>query len=225
MEWAERLTPDEFWERIDASERSLRDSAAAWPSYTVADWRGPAIVIEWTLGDGVHAIVHGNPLATRRDADDVVLAGLEEPHILVRTGDENARRAVHSLRRAASRPGDEVDLSTVARAAPDEIAEIIVESTPVMFEVWRDPDCWWAGGAYRGDVIVIEARGLEPDVLRLVRVRDIEPFIAQRREWIMRLRRESTVDGAPDRTFDAEPRGDFDSDVDSDSDETGVDPV
>ncbi|HWU48061.1 MAG TPA: hypothetical protein VN133_14990 [Humibacter sp.] len=199
MEWAERLTPDEFWERIDAGERSLRDSAAAWPSYTVAGWQGPAMVGEWAFGDGVHAIVHGDPLATRRDADDLVLAGLEEPHVLVRTGDDDARRTVHLLRRAASRPGEAFDVASVAHAAPDEIAEIVVESTPVLFEVWRDPDCWWAAGSYRDDVIVIEARGLQPASLRLVRVADIERFIAQRREWIIRLRREAATECAPSR--------------------------
>ena len=188
MERAERLSPDEFWERIDESERSVRDSAAAWPSYAVVDWAGPAMVGEWAFGSGPHAIVHGNPLATRRDVDDVVLAGLEEPHIVVRTGDDDARGTVHRLRRAASRPGDERDADG---APPDEIAEVVVGSTPVLFEVWHERDGWWAGGAYHDDVIVIEARGVEPETVRLCRVLDIEPFLRQRREWIARLRGES----------------------------------
>jgi len=138
----------------------------------------------------VRAIVHGNPLATRHDVDDAVLAGLEEPHVVVRTGDDDARRAVHRLRQAASRPGAGPEASGGSSTPPDEIVEVMVGSTPVLFEVWRERDGWWAGGAYHDDVLVIEARGVEPEQLRLCRVLDIEPFLRQRREWIMRLRGE-----------------------------------
>lgn len=76
-------------------------------------------------------------------------------------------------------------------AVPDEIVEIAVDATPVLFELWRNGETWCAAGRYNELGIVLEAHKLQPAAVALGRVFDIEPYIASRRAEISRQRGDS----------------------------------
>lgn len=187
MEEAGQLTPEEFWAQVAEGERQVRESAARQPVYGLASGPIPAMVGEWAPQGGCRALVYGEPDAWRHE--DVVLSGLEEPRVTVRTGDHNARLGVSSLMRDSGAVPH--GAPAVENPAPDEIVELVVDSTPVLFELWRRQRRWWAGGCYHGESIALEGAGIGVGECRLVRVHDIEPFLVERREWIARLREES----------------------------------
>lgn len=186
MEWAGRLTPEEFWAVVADGEQQVRESAARLPVYGLVAGPTPAMVGEWGFEGGARVIVYGEPAEWREDA---VIPGLEEPHAIVRTGDDTPRSGAAVLLRDAGILDPAAD-----SAPPDDILEVVVEATPVLFELWRAPGRWWAAGRYHEDVIAFAGVGVRPEECRLVRVADVEPLLAERRDWIARMREEALPD-------------------------------
>ncbi len=177
-----RLSPEEFWARIAQGEQQLRDSAAVLPVYRVADWAGPVLVGDWGWENG-----------------ELVTAGIAHDDrtgaaVHVRTTVHDPRADVASLRMQAEGPYDPADALRRRRAdaiAPGEDVAIRVDSTPVRFELWHEGDRSWAAATHAGYGLVVEGTGVAVDLLSLVRVDDIEPYLAARRQDL-RLRRGET---------------------------------
>ncbi|WP_194918246.1 hypothetical protein [Catenulispora rubra] len=67
-----------------------------------------------------------------------------------------------------------------------------IEDEQREFRQWRDEDGTWLAAGHHGETgLIIEASaGLDITQVRLVRVTDIEPYIAGRRAHLRRLRGE-----------------------------------
>jgi hypothetical protein len=86
---------------------------------------------------------------------------------------------------------DELDVSPETYdVTPDDLVEIQVGQTPVLFELWHDDDVWFAGGTCGSSSIALQGRKVNPGELRLGRLRDLEPLIIARNEWIADMRGE-----------------------------------
>lgn len=185
MHIAGQLSPEEFWARIATSEQQVRDSADILPIYGLAGWSGPLMIGDWGWENGQLVTVglgHGDPSG-------------HGPAVHVRTTVHDPRTAVASLRMAhLGAPHDEADFlrrRREAEAAPTERVDVRVDSVPVRFEVWNDGDRWWAAAQHADYGLVVEGLRTALDRLALVRVHDIEPYLAGRRAHLRALRGES----------------------------------
>lgn len=137
------------------------------------EWENDRLV---TVGLGHGAPVGGGPAA--------------QVHTTVR----NPRADVASLRMADTGPprdrADVFRLHHEFQAADAGSATIVVDAASVVFASWREADRWWAAGHHDGYGLVIEARGIPLGDVRLVRVHDLEPYIAGRRAYLRALRSE-----------------------------------
>jgi len=185
MQVAGRLSREEFWARIAASEQRVRDSAAILPIYGVAGWSGSLMVGDWEWENGqlvTAGLAHGDPSG-------------DGPTVQVRTTVNDPQAAVASLRIADLRAlHDEDDFLRRRRAAdvaPTVHVDIPVNSVPVRFEVREEGDRW-RGAAQQADYgLVIEGRRMATDRLTLIRVHDIEPYLAGHRAHLNALRGEN----------------------------------
>lgn len=175
MRIAGRLSPEEFWARIAVGEQRIRDSAATLPTYGVADWPRLLMVGDWGWEDSLLVTVglaHG-------------VATGDGPAVHVRTTVHDPRSAVASLRMAsAGAPHDKSDLlrRREAAVAPSDQIDVLVDFAPVRFEVCNDgDDRWLAAAEHTGYGLIVESRRTTVDSLALVRVHDVEPYLAGRR--------------------------------------------
>jgi hypothetical protein len=175
------LTPEEFWARLDETARVVRDGLPFTPVFGVNEWTSGVSIGEWSLGEGTHSLQHGDPAGTG-------------PSVLVQTGPEDPRVSVILLRVAATGGfEDEDELRSGFRAydtPPDDIVEIDVGGTPVLFEAWSDGDTAWAAGRFGMHNIAIESHHVPLESISLHRVLDIEPYIAGHRSLIREARGE-----------------------------------
>jgi hypothetical protein len=175
MQVARWLSPEEFWARIAASEQRMRESAAILPIYGVAGWSGSLMVGDWDWKNGqlvTVGLAHGHPSG-------------DGPSVQVQTTVLHPRTAVASLRMAhLAAPHDKDDFQRRRReadAAATGHVDIAVDSVPVPFGVWNDGDPWWAAAQQADYGLILEARHMAMDQLALIRVHDIEPYLAGRR--------------------------------------------
>lgn len=90
-------------------------------------------------------------------------------------------------------PRDEGDLlhrRSEAHGAPTGHVHISVNSARVRFEVWDEDTLWWGAAQQTGYGLVVEAHDMATDRFALVRVQDIEPYLAGRRAHLRTLRGE-----------------------------------
>lgn len=169
------LAHDEFWALMRETDDTLRSTFPAAPVYGLASWRGHAMLGEWAFGEGNRGFQY------RHEAED-------EPVVVVETGDGSDPRWML----AAFRSRGEIlpHQLGVAATAPDRIVEGDVDGTAVMFEVWDEPGRWWGVGVIGDRAILIASRQPAHQPLALALVRDVEPFIAGRADWIRRARGE-----------------------------------
>jgi hypothetical protein len=141
----------------------------------VGDWA-------WESGELVTVgIAHGDP-----DRDG--------PAVHVRTTVHDPRAEVASLRMDAGAPYGNDDVLRRRREpdiAPGDDVQFLVDSTPVPFELWHEGDRWWAAAAHAGYGLVVEGRRVAAELVTLVRVHDIEPYLAGRRENLRARRGEA----------------------------------
>jgi hypothetical protein len=76
-------------------------------------------------------------------------------------------------------------------ATPTTGVEFAVNGRLEPFDRWDDDAVWYAAARHRGYGVVIEARDMAPDQISLVRVEDIEPYLAGRRAYVRALRGEA----------------------------------
>jgi hypothetical protein len=171
-----QLSPEEFWDRITAGEQRMRDSAAVLPVYRLADWAGPVLTGDWEWEDDAlvtAGIAHGDP---------------DGPGVHVRTTTHDPRAEVARLRRPVPAPAENLVAATPAAVEIWADGEILVDGTPVAVELWRDGERWWAAGAHDGRGLVLAGNRVPVQDVALVRVRDLEPFLAGRRDFLRALR-------------------------------------
>jgi hypothetical protein len=174
MDLGGRLTPEQMDAVVADAQNRVRESFDSMPVFGVSGWSGPVMIGEWSWRDGSRGLAHGNP-----DGGSFVQ---------VHTHPDGARLAVHDLRMSAA---GVLGTFTDFDYPPDRLAEITVDETPVLFEVWEDEAIAWAGGNYLEHGIVIEARRADLAALQLSRVTDIEPYLTGQLELILRARREA----------------------------------
>ncbi|MGJ9425972.1 hypothetical protein ACHABX_09040 [Nesterenkonia halotolerans] len=61
---------------------------------------------------------------------------------------------------------------------------IAVDGAVLEFDVWEDQSHWWAAASRPGYGIALEARSIDSAGVSLVRVDDLEPYIAGRNQRI-----------------------------------------
>jgi hypothetical protein len=117
------------------------------------------------------------------------------PYLHVRTTTDDPATVVTNHRMAAQlRPRDRdqfLELLERLPATPTTALEIAVDDRLVPFDRWDDGALWYAAARHGGHGVVIEARDMTPDQINLVRVEDIEPYLAGRRSYLRVLRGEA----------------------------------
>jgi len=185
MRYAGQRSPEEFWARIAEMEQRVGDTATILPCYGLANWSGLLMVGDWAWENDQLVTVglgHGDP------------AG-DGPVVQVRTTVHDPRREAASLRMTAEgAPRGKDDFLRRrhdVEAVPAVEVDIPLDSTPVRFQVWRRADRWWAAADHGAHGLVIESHRLPTDEITLVRVHDIEPYLAGRRAHLRALRGET----------------------------------
>lgn len=183
MHFAGRLTPEQFWARMSALEDQIRAQAHLLPLYGLAEWPGPRMVGDWGSVNGELTTVglsHGEPdngprvqvMVDTRDPSDPVI--------------ERRMSAVdHGLDRATVMAA----LDQAGSPATGTVT-ITVDGNPEVFDHWVDGPTWYAARRHHEHALVIEARDVSPADVALVRVDDIEPYLAGRRALLRRRRGE-----------------------------------
>lgn len=185
MQYAGRLSPAAFWTHQSDVEKQMRATARVMPCYGLAAWSGLRWIGDWQWEHG--RLVTAGLAHSAKDGD--------VPTVQVLTTVRDPREHVASLR--LNEPGalgaaDAVrDRLREFETAAGEPATTTVDAEPVELTVWRDAKRWWAAGRHRGYGLVLEARHIAVEAISLVRVRDIEPYIAGRRAYLRRRRGES----------------------------------
>jgi hypothetical protein len=166
-------------------EERIRATAAVLPSYGVAGWGGLVMIGDWQWENEQLVsigLAHGAP-------DD-------ESKLHVHTTVRDPTADVTSLRIAAVRPAwddkDEMlrrlrEFGTVA----GESSTIAVDAAPVEFTVWGEAGQWWAAGHHDGFGLVLEGQRIPIGRVELVRIHDLDPYLAGRRAYLRALRGES----------------------------------
>jgi len=184
MHLAGRLTPEELWAHMTQLEEQVRALAQLLPLYGVADWTGLRL-----LGDrGWHndaltevGLAHGDRNSTGP------VAGVQ---VTMRDGES----AVRNLRIAEHDWSGEVQLRALEHrlaATPTTSVDITIDGQPERFTRWNDDARWYAAARRDDHSVVIEARDITTAHIGLVRVRDIEPYLAGRRAHLRALRGET----------------------------------
>lgn len=185
MRTAGRLTAEEFWAHMAQLDDQMRASAQVMPLYGVADWTELIMTGEWSWEDGRLAtvgLVHGDPLG--RGPYIHVRTTTRDPAVVV----SNHRAAAHDHLRDRD---DFLELRQRLAATPTTGVEIAVDGWLEHFNRWDDDAIWYATARHGGYGVVIEARDLTPNLINLVRVEDIEPYLAGRRAYVRALRGEA----------------------------------
>ncbi|WP_448003230.1 hypothetical protein [Agromyces bauzanensis] len=187
MQFAGQLTPEEFWATVDAGDDEVRRTFAERPVYGVVGWSGPAMLSEWSFGDGIRSLAFrpadGIPsvdLAVDRGPGVDVLVDVAEPRRLVAL-----RLARDAMAGAGVPPWPMPDAPP-----PDLIVDLVVDGIAEPFELWERDSRARAAGRVGSVTVVVEAVDLPIGNLALERVTDIEPLIAERRRWLRELRGE-----------------------------------
>jgi hypothetical protein len=185
MQVGGRLTAEEFWARVDAMEQRVRGAASVLPCYGLAEWSGLRLSGDWEWEDGrlrTAGLAHGDPVG-------------DGPGLHVRTVVGNPRSEVTSLRmRDRGDPHDteqRLRRHREAETVTDNDIELPVDGVPVRFQTWRERELWWGAAEHAGFGLVVEARRMPPESVALVRVYDIEPYLAGRRQRLRELRGEA----------------------------------
>ena len=189
MHFAGELTPDEFWAVMDHGDGEVRRSFAERPAFEIRGWPGRAMVSEWSFGTGVRSItcLPADWAGANPEDFDIrprvnVLVDVTEPRRMVAD-----RMAFEVLERTGRPP----QLPLADAPTPDAVIDVDVDGIAEPFELWSSGDRERAAGRVAGVTVVIEAAGHPIEEVSLVRVRDVEGLLAERRRWIRELRGEA----------------------------------
>ena len=177
------LTPDEFWRRVESGEEQVRAGASSIPTYGLSGWGGPIMIGDWEWENKeliLAGLAHGTP-----DADSCVE--------VVTTVHDPRRQAVRSMERAIGLTPIDADYERRHRAIQDVTGgevQIRVDGRATTFTTWGGRERWWAAGTVDGLGVVLETRRYPLEQVDLVRIDDVEPYLAGRREYIRLCRGE-----------------------------------
>jgi len=183
MRFSGRLTPEQFWAHVSSMEDQVRAQAHLLPLYGLAQWDGPRMVGDWGTANGELTTVglyHGEP-------DDG-----PRVHVMVDTrdpGDPVQERRMSAVDHEADRDAVMAALDRAASPATATVT-ISVDGNPEIFDHWVDGTTWYAARQHGEHALVIEAHDVSPDDVAVVRVDDVEPYLAGRRAWIRHKRGE-----------------------------------
>ena len=183
MRIAGHLTPDEFWRHIDSIEEQVRAGAGSMPTYGLNDWDGPIMISDWEWQDKeliLAGLAHGT---SATDSWVQVLTTVHDPR----------RHAARSIERAIGVTPIDTDYERRRRAiqdVPGSDVPIWVDGRPTTFTTWGERERWWAAGIVDGLGVVLEGRQYPLDQVDLVRVDDVEPYLAGLREYMRACRGE-----------------------------------
>jgi len=189
MHFAGELTPDEFWAVMDHGDEEVRRTFAERPAFEIRGWPGRAMVSEWSFGGGARSITF-----LPGDWNDETFPSLDVlPRVDVLVDATEPRRMVAERMafEAFERTGQRPRLPVPDAPTPDAVIEVSVDGVAEPFELWSTGHRARAAGRVAGVTVVIEATGHAIEEVSLVRVRDIEGLLAERRRWIRELRGEA----------------------------------
>jgi hypothetical protein len=176
-----RLSPGEMRARADEQEAVIRATAHVLPLYGLDGWAGQRLISSWSRWDDcleLAGLGHGCPTGSEPYVD--VLVGSPT------TGDV-ALETRRQRRYGAEPPRDEAAFSRIeeeSRAQVPEAVVIPVDDQPHDFQFWPHPGGWIAAATVDGYQIVLRARAVDPSVVRLRVVTDIEPYLQGRRQFL-----------------------------------------
>ncbi|MCP2179382.1 hypothetical protein LY12_000644 [Prauserella alba] len=189
-----------FWRHYAGMEGRMRDTAADLPLFGQPSWPGIRMTGQWAFRDdgtgraSMIGLTHGDPddetvpwlqlLSTCGPADHLVQDlrfertlgghGVTGPVDTgpVDTGPVDRETVLAHRRRTDVTPAQSQ-------------AEIMVDGRPRTFRRWDAGDRWYAAWEPGHEhAVAIAARHVDAADVALVRVHDIEPYLAGRREWI-----------------------------------------
>ncbi|MGC9667411.1 hypothetical protein ACNTMW_12750 [Planosporangium sp. 12N6] len=185
MRKAGQLTPEQFWARMAQIDDQIRASAHVMPLYGAADLTESIMTGDWHWQNDrltTAGLIHGEQSGSG-------------PYVHVRITTDDPAAVVSDLRmRSHSDPRDKdpfLKLRERLASTPTTGVEIAINGRLEPFNRWDDGAGWYAATRHGGYGVVIEARELTPDQINLVRVEDIEPYLAGRRAYIRALRSEA----------------------------------
>ncbi|GAB2936002.1 hypothetical protein GCM10027280_24970 [Micromonospora polyrhachis] len=182
MHVAGRLSPDEFWAQMAQHDEQIRSSAHLLPRYGLAGWTGAISTGDWSWEDD-RLVTVGLVYGDRLDGG---------PYVHSRTTVQEPATAVRLLRMATPpHPCDMTELLEREQrlaTSPSTEVDISIDGRLERFTRWQDDTHWYASSAYHGHCVVLEVCGVTPDQITLVRVEDIEPYLAGRRSSLHALR-------------------------------------
>lgn len=118
-----------------------------------------------------YGLFHGDPLSAT------------EPNLQVFTSTHPGPEVLSLLGAEASRPSSDADPT---RAHPCSTS-ILLDEEPHTFEGLESGSCWACAAAFPGYVVTVVGVRHPRDGLALVRIRDPEPYIAGRRDFLQAL--------------------------------------
>lgn len=187
MHFGGRLTPEEFWARFDAQDAEIRAEADQLPWYGLADWSGQ-LRLGWGRIDGRLVTVdlgyeQGDP-ADEQTSRVRVLISAEDPDDVI------ANLRLNGALSNSSTEDDTLAAMQLSMSPPIGTVRISVDGRPEEFDHWVDGINWYAARPHENRTLAIAARHVRPDELSVVRVHDIEPYLAGRRASLRRRRGE-----------------------------------
>lgn len=176
------LNPEQFWAHMGDLDEQMRAAAHLMPLYGVAGWTGPVMTGDWEWYNdelAVAELAHGDPLG-------------DGPFIAVATTTGETGHDGPPGRRdpLGLRPEGEI-LAAGAEHTDAGTTQISVDGQPVGVAWRRDDQAWYATGGLGGHRLRIETRHTTPDQVDLVRIVDIEPYLAGRRSFLRAARGET----------------------------------
>lgn len=176
MEFKGRLTTGEFWFSVQDSADQVRQSFADLPLLAPAQWSGSVMVGEWSFNRGPRGLIHGLP-------------GGSTPFIHVMVSDNDAHDSALTLwgQNQGTHPRDKAEyyrsLENLDAESPQQHS-MLMEGSWRDFEVWERENRGWAVVDGQEHCILLETENIDPSELTLVAVDDVEPYIADRNQWI-----------------------------------------
>jgi hypothetical protein len=179
MDVAGQLGPKQFWAHLSELDEQMRAAAHLLPLYGVAGWPGVVMTGDWEWHNGQLAtaeLAHGDPLG-------------DGPLVAVKTTNDLDSVSLPDWLGGPPFSPDGVDIHT--EVGPPGAADISVDGQRTGFDCWRDGPAWYATGSLGDHHLSIEGRHTAPEQVSLIRVLDIEPYVAGRRAYLRALRGEA----------------------------------
>ena len=180
LTYSHTLTPAEMAAAEALQEQELSAGFAEGPCYGLADWAGTRMVRGSSRGpDGFRHIELSfeDPQDPRRS---VAVLTVVADRFTIKIGELRRRADIVPVG----------DYETLANEPAEEIT-VLVDDRPNAFRLWRDDGYDVAAGSLGGRGVVLGIRGVPSAQVRLVRVADLDPFLAGTRALTARRRDEA----------------------------------